>query len=51
MASNKERLRRYREKMTANGFRRLSFYAAPELVELINQERRPYECGGRVLDQ
>lgn len=51
MASNKERLKRYREKMTDNGFKRLSFYAAPELAELIARERQPYECGGRVLER
>ena len=51
MASNKDRLKRYREKMAANGFKRLSFYAAPELVELIARERKPYECGGRVLER
>ena len=51
MASNKDRLKRYREKMAANGFKRLSFYAAPELVELIAKERKPSECGGRVLER
>ena len=51
MASNAERLKRYREKMAANGFKRLSFYAAPELVELIDKERKPSECGGRVLER
>ena len=51
MASNKDRLKRYREKMAANGFKRLSFYAAPELVELIARERQPYECGGRTLER
>lgn len=51
MGSNKDRLKRYREKMAANGFKRLSFYAAPELAELIARERQPYECGGRVLER
>lgn len=51
MASNKDRLKRYREKMAANGFKRLSFYAAPELVELIARERQPSECGGRTLER
>lgn len=51
MGTNAERLKRYREKMAANGFKRLSFYAAPELVELIARERQPYECGGRVLER
>ena len=51
MASNKDRLKRYREKMAANGFKRLSFYAAPELAELIAKERKPSECGGRTLER
>ena len=51
MASNKDRLKRYRERMAANGFKRLSFYAAPELVELIAKERKPSECGGRTLER
>ena len=51
MGSNKDRLKRYRVKMTDNGFKRLSFYAAPELVELIAKERKPSECGGRVLER
>ncbi|HZK24401.1 MAG TPA: hypothetical protein VFC74_03315 [Oscillospiraceae bacterium] len=51
MGSNAERLKRYRERMAANGFKRLSFYAAPELVELIAKERQPYECGGRTLER
>lgn len=51
MVSNKDRLKRYREKMAANGFKRLSFYAAPELVELIAKERKPSECGGRTLER
>ncbi len=51
MGSNAERLKRYREKMADNGFKRLSFYAAPELVELIAKERKPSECGGRTLER
>jgi len=51
MSSNAERLKRYRAKMADNGFKRLSFYAAPELVELIAKERKPSECGGRTLER
>ena len=51
MGTNAERLKRYRVKMTDNGFKRLSFYAAPELVELIAKERKPSECGGRTLER
>lgn len=49
--TNAERLRKYRAQMEAAGFKRLSFYAAPELVELIHRERKPSECGGRVLER
>lgn len=49
--TNAERLKKYRAKMEAAGFKRLSFYAAPELVELIDRERKPSECGGRVLER
>jgi hypothetical protein len=49
--TNAERLKKYRAKMEAAGFKRLSFYAAPELAELINRERQPHECGGRVLER
>ena len=40
--TNAERLKKYRAKMEAAGFKRLSFYAAPELAELINRERQPH---------
>jgi len=49
--TNAERLKKYRKKMEAGGFKRLSFYASPELVELINKERSRSECGGRVLER
>ena len=29
----------------------MSFYAAPELAELIARERKPSECGGRTLER
>ena len=51
MTSNKERLKKYREKMKVAGFKRLSFYAAPELVALISEERMRAECGGRTLER
>lgn len=49
--TNAERLKKYRAKMDAAGFERLSFYAAPELAELIRRERKPSECGGRTLER
>lgn len=49
--TNAERLKKYKTKMDAAGFKRLSFYAAPELAELISRERKPSECGGRTLER
>lgn len=49
--TNAERLKKYRAKMDAAGFKRLSFYAAPELDELLRRERKPSECGGRTLER
>ncbi|MFZ6759217.1 hypothetical protein ACO0K9_18590 [Undibacterium sp. Ji50W] len=30
--------------------KRLSVYVHPDLVALIKQEKKPYECGGRTLE-
>lgn len=49
--TNAERLKKYRAKMNAAGFKRLSFYASKELDELIRRERQPSECGGRTLER
>lgn len=51
MTKNAERLRQYRQKMTEQGFKRVSFYVSAELAELLKQERQPSECGGRVLER
>lgn len=51
MSKNAERLRKYRHKMNEAGFRRLSFYVSPELAKLLDTERQPSECGGRVLER
>ena len=51
MISNKERLRRYRKRMDAAGFKRLSFYASPMLIIFIENERKQAECGGRTLER
>jgi len=48
---NAERLAKYREKMKAAGFKRLSFYVSGELAEYLEAERQPHECGGRVLER
>ena len=50
-ATPAERVKKYRAKMTAAGFTRLSFYAAPELAELLRREHRRGECGGRTLER
>lgn len=49
--TNAERLKKYRAKMTAAGFKRLSLYAAPELAALLRRERQPSECMGRTLER
>lgn len=49
--TNAERLKKYRAKMDAAGFKRLSFYASSELDELLRKERQPNECGGRTLER
>lgn len=49
--TNAERLKKYRAKMDAAGFKRLSFYVSAELAELIRNERQPCECGGRTLER
>lgn len=44
-------MKKYRAKMNAAGFKRLSFYASKELDELIRRERQSGECGGRTLER
>jgi hypothetical protein len=50
-SKNAERLAKYRAKMQAAGFERMSFYGCPELVAFLREERRPSECYGRVLER
>ena len=49
--TNAERLKKYRAKMDAAGFKRLSLYAAPELDALLIRERQSGECMGRTLER
>ena len=49
--ANAERLKKYRAKMDAAGFKRLRLYAAPELAELLHRERQPSECMGQTLER
>ena len=46
-----QRLAKYRAKMQAAGFERMSFYGCPELVALLHKERQPSECYGRTLER
>jgi hypothetical protein len=49
--TNAQRLRRYKQRMRANGFRRLSIWVHEELLKLILENRRPGECYGRTLER
>lgn len=49
--TNAERLRTFKAKMNEAGFKRLSIYVHPDLVALIDAEKKPYECGGRTLER
>lgn len=52
MASkNADRLERYKVRLRAAGFKRLSFWASSDLVTLLAAERRQGECGGRTLER
>ncbi|MEZ0191708.1 hypothetical protein AB9X41_21110 [Ralstonia solanacearum] len=52
MASkNAERLKKYKAKMRAAGFKRLSVWVCPELAALLAAERKSHECGGRTLER
>jgi hypothetical protein len=50
-STNSERLETHKRKMRAEGFNRLSLWVCPELAALLTVERRPGECGGRVLER
>ena len=49
--TNAERVKRYRRKMQAHGFKRLSSFVCPEILYILEKERKPYECYGRVLER
>jgi hypothetical protein len=52
MASNNaERLAKHKRNLQAEGFKRLSVWIAPDLANRLDTERRPGECGGRVLER
>lgn len=50
-SKNAERLAKYRAKMQAAGFERMSFYGCPDLVALLRNKRQPSECYGRTLER
>ena len=49
--TNAQRVLRYKQRMTANGFRRLSIWVHPELLKLIIANRQSQECFGRILER
>jgi hypothetical protein len=52
MASqNAERLKQYKARLRAAGFKRLSFWVCADLAAMLAAERRPCECGGRTLER
>lgn len=51
MTANNERVKRYKGRMRAAGFRRLDAWVTPELFARLGAERKPWECYGRVLER
>ncbi|WP_250501428.1 hypothetical protein [Caballeronia sp. GAWG1-5s-s] len=52
MASeNAERLARYKERLRAADFKRLSFWVCSDLAALLAAKRRPGECTGRTVER
>ncbi len=51
MSANAERLKKYKAKMKDAGFKRLMVYIHPDLACLLEDERKPSECGGRTLER
>lgn len=50
-SKNAERLKQYKARMRAAGFKRLSFWVCADLAEMLAAERLPCECGGRELER
>lgn len=50
-SKNAERLDKYKGKMRAAGYKRLSVWVCPELAAMLEAERKSYECSGRVLER
>ena len=49
--TNADRLKVYKVRMKQSGFKRLSIYVHPDLVEFLNRARKSNECGGRTLER
>lgn len=48
---NGERLKAYKAKMKAVGFRRLAVWVHPDLTAELARQRKASECGGRALER
>lgn len=49
--NNGQRVKRYKSRMHAAGFRRLDVWIAPALFARLEAERQSWECYGRVLER
>lgn len=49
--TNNERVKRYKGRMRAAGFRRLDAWVAPEVFARLKAERKSWECYGLVLER
>lgn len=48
---NGERLKAHKAKMIVAGFRRLSCWLHPDLLDVLDRQREPGECRGRTLER
>lgn len=49
--ANAQRLAKYKDKMAAAGFRRLSFYVSSEMATFLDEAHQMGECRGRTLER
>ncbi|MFL9908468.1 hypothetical protein [Paraburkholderia sp. RL17-337-BIB-A] len=50
-SKNAERLKQYKSRLRAAGFKRVSVWVCSDLAQMIAAERLPAECGGRTLER
>lgn len=50
-STNAERLKIYKGRMKQAGFQRVSVWVHPDLINLMAANRKPSDCGGRVLER